>query len=122
MLMRAVILVLPLLAGCNADLCSLLLGTFSGAYDGDLSGSLDAILTADPKDDTQALADFTLGTDADPVHGTGHVTCEDGSLVLDLRDIDGLQLGKVLGDIQQGTGSGTYQMDDDANSSGTWEY
>jgi hypothetical protein len=122
--MRYVMGFLPvILAGCEGDICALL-GQFDGSFEGDLQGDLVAIISEDPKDPTaNALAEFTLETADETLHGNGNVICESGDLTLDLTDeLDGTAIGYVTGLIGEGSAHGDWNLAPPDNRGGTWQY
>lgn len=107
-----------LLGGCEAQLCALL-GAFAGSFDGDASGTLDA-LVAGTDDPEKADVSFTLTSAIGVFEGSARVNCSDGELVLDLSDAEGLKVGEVTGLLGEGEGSGEYALL--SGETGTWAY
>lgn len=105
--------------GCEGQLCALL-GSFVGAYEGDLEGSLDAEIAENPDDAEFADVSLTLTGNGSVFSGVGKVKCTDGDLVLDLTDVDGASVGEVTGLLSEGTGSGDYSLF--GGGGGTWSY
>ena len=111
--------VLGALTGCEAQICALL-GSFSGVFEGDASGTLEALITEDPDDAEMADVNLTLTSANGLFEGAAKVRCTDGELILDLTDVEGVKVGDVTGSIEEGTGHGDYGLL--TGETGTWEY
>lgn len=108
---------LPMVGCTEAQLCALL-GEFDGGFDGDVAGTLLAVITADSDD----VADVSLKLTAEStvLEGSGKVSCTDGELVINIASLDGALAGEVTGLLEEGAGFGDYELDNGAK--GTWEY
>jgi hypothetical protein len=106
------------LSGCEAQICALL-GSFEGVFQGDAEGTLDALIT-ESDDAEMADVSFSLSSAIGLFEGSAQVNCNDGDLVIDLSDVDGVNVGEVTGVLGEGTGSGGYSLL--SGETGTWEY
>ncbi|MEQ1570086.1 MAG: hypothetical protein ABMA64_30915 [Myxococcota bacterium] len=106
--------------GCEAQVCGLL-GSYDGEFEGDLAGTVAAAISEDPKDPTaRAIASFVLETADTQLEGNGYAQCDSGELTLDLTDLEGTQVGDVLGALTDGEGHGDWSLFD--GRGGTWFY
>lgn len=120
--MRKVLWTLPLLVGCEGQLCGLI-GQYDGEFGGDLQGELVATISEDPDDrKANALADFVLTTADAAIEGDGAVQCESGELTLDLRGLDKEKIGFVTGLLTDGEGHGDWDLFPPDEKHGTWFY
>lgn len=107
------------LCGCESQICAIL-GDYTGAFDGDLTGELAATIAEDPADVEMALADLSLDDGTDVLSGSSPVRCDSGELTIDLTSTDGLTTGTVTGLLSEGSGAGDYALD--SGALGTWSY
>lgn len=116
------ILVAAVATGCSAKESCDIIGEYAGEYAGDLEGELAASITESTDIDGEAVADFVLsGADGgEDVYANGIVDCSTGSLVVDLRDVDGNSMGEVSGTLEEGSGSGDWSLV--SGETGTWSY
>ncbi len=109
-----------LAGGCENALCNLI-GDFVGSFEGDLAGEVSAVVSVDPENDEQVIADMELTTaDDTTLTGSAPVTCTDGQLVIDLTDDSLASVGEVTGELDDGSAQGLWSLF--SGESGTWEY
>jgi hypothetical protein len=111
---------LPLfvLTGCEGQICALI-GNFAGAYEGGASGALDATVDAIKGDPENVQVTFVLAADPEEYSGSSTVSCENGELTLELHDSAADAVGVVTGLLEEGRGSGDYDL---GGIVGTWSY
>jgi hypothetical protein len=112
---------LPLfvLTGCEGQICALI-GNFVGAYEGDASGGLDATVSELKDDPDNVQVTFVLAADPEEYSGSSTVSCVDGQLTLELHDSAADAVGVVTGLLEEGKGSGGYELLN--GLTGTWSY